>query len=156
MNPYIRELSKGATAVVQMANFTNPSSGEKYKCAIKRIYCERIKNNLDMARVSSNFIFFLRKDAGSKTNKSFFFFPFVWLKEVYFFHQDKERRRRELVFEKSSGSDFGRLWLPRPIILFQRFVLWIRNFNIWKHLRLSDINNWFLNRFIWNNILLPS
>ena len=52
LNTYIRELSKGATAVVQMANFTNPSSGEKYMCAIKRIYCERIKNNLDMARVS--------------------------------------------------------------------------------------------------------
>lgn len=84
LSPYIRELSKGATAVVQMANFTNPSSGEKYKCAIKRIYCERIKNNLDMARVSSNCIFFLRKDAGSKTTKSFFF-SFSMIKRSLFF-----------------------------------------------------------------------
>jgi len=43
-------IGQGATAVVQQAVFTNPNTQEKHDCAIKRIYCEKITNNLDMAR----------------------------------------------------------------------------------------------------------
>ena len=48
-------IGQGATAVVQQAIFTNPTTHETHKCAIKRIYCEKITNNLDMARVSINY-----------------------------------------------------------------------------------------------------
>merc|ERR1712048_120383 len=43
-------IGQGATAVVQQALFKNPETGETAKCAIKRIFCEKITNNLDMAR----------------------------------------------------------------------------------------------------------
>ena len=51
-------IGQGATAVVQQAIFTNPTTHEKHECAIKRIYCEKISNNLDMARVSSFYSLF--------------------------------------------------------------------------------------------------